>query len=104
MSTPDRGGPTGRGPGKESRPSPFPGVVESQRRDGVRRLLQEEGDMSMEIIVSMIAAAETLLGALLGELAAICAGDVPAVPYLTGLEFDEMLGLIEALPPDTPDM
>jgi hypothetical protein len=29
---------------------------------------------------------------------------VPAVPYLIGLGFEELLGLIEALPPDTADM
>jgi hypothetical protein len=54
----------------------------------------------MKIIADVIVAAETLLK----ELAAACAGGVPAVPYLTGLGFDELLALTEALPPDTPDM
>jgi hypothetical protein len=56
--------------------------------------------MSQRTVASVITAAETLMG----ELAAMCAGGVPAVPYLIGLGFDELLDLIEALPPGTADM
>jgi hypothetical protein len=56
--------------------------------------------MSQGTIANVISAAV----AITGELAAACAGRVPAVPYLIGLGIDELSGLIEALPPGTQDM
>jgi hypothetical protein len=55
--------------------------------------------MSQKTLTDVITAAETLLG----ELAALCAGVAPA-PYLISLGFADLLELIEALPPDTPQM
>jgi hypothetical protein len=56
--------------------------------------------MSQNTFASVVTAVETLVG----ELAAMCAGGVPAVPCLIGLGFGELVDLIEALPPDTPHM
>jgi hypothetical protein len=56
--------------------------------------------MSQKAIADVITIAETLLG----ELAAMCAEVAPAFPYLIGLGFAEVVELIEALPPDTPQM
>jgi hypothetical protein len=56
--------------------------------------------MNQRTIVDVITTTETLLG----ELAALCAGVAPVAPYLISLGFVDLLDLIEALPPDTPQM
>jgi hypothetical protein len=84
---------------KESRPFAFLEVAEPQRQPDSEKH-KEERDMNQGTIADGITAAATLCG----ELAALCAGRVPGVPYLIGLGFDELGNLIEALPPHTPDM
>jgi hypothetical protein len=56
--------------------------------------------MSLKTLANLIANLE----ALFGDLATMCTDGVPAVPYLIALGFDESLDLIEALPPDTPNL
>jgi hypothetical protein len=56
--------------------------------------------MKLKTIADVIADLETLLG----ELAAMCAGAEPAVPYLIALGFNDLPTLIEALPPDASSL
>jgi hypothetical protein len=56
--------------------------------------------MNQGTIAGVIADAEMLAA----ELAELCAGNLLAVPYLIRLGFEDLLNLIEALPPDTSNM
>jgi hypothetical protein len=86
-----------KGPGKNPRPWSFQWWGLQRERDFEN---PKEDDMMLKTIANVIADLDKVLG----ELAAMCAGGVPAVPYLIALGFDEIPDLIEALPPDTSNL